>query len=84
MLDAFGIGSTNDCFHSVKSWRDWIDSLVTIGAMLEAVFLNIVAETPSGPEALDLTKLESSCSTSSTVHSKSSGHSSGHSTEYQT
>ena len=51
--------------------------MVTIGAILEAVFLNIVAETPSGPETLDLSKLESSCSTSSTVHSRSSGHSSG-------
>ena len=31
----------------------------------------------AGPEALDMSKLESSCSTSPTVHSRSSGHSSG-------
>ena len=79
-MDAFGIGTTSDCFHSVGIWPDWIDrlnNLVTIGAILEAVFFNIEAETPSGPEALDMSKLESSCSTSPTVHSRSLGHSSG-------
>ena len=45
-MDAFGIGTTSDCFHSVGIWPDWIDrlnNLVTIGAILEAVFFNIEA-----------------------------------------
>ena len=80
MLDAFGIGTTSDCYISVGIWPDWIDrlnNLVTVGAILEAVFFNFEAETPSGPEALDMSKLESNCSTSPTVHSRLSGHSSG-------
>jgi len=62
----------SDCFHSVGILPDWIDrlnNLVTIGAILEAVFFNIKAETLSGPEALAMSKLESSCSTLPTVHS---------------
>ena len=45
--------------------------------MLWAVCFSIVAETPSGLVALDLSKLERSCFTPSMVHRSSSGHTVG-------
>jgi len=35
-LDAFGIGTTSDCFHSVGIWPDWIDRLNTLVGCFES------------------------------------------------
>ena len=50
------------------------ESLARDGAMLCAVALSIWAETPSGPLALDESRVCIRNRTSSVVHSRSSGH----------
>jgi len=69
--DDLGIEATRDCFHSVGTFPDGMAKLnnnVTDGAMLVAVHFSIVAETTSGPIALDLSRVRRKCSTSSVAH----------------
>ena len=74
----FGTGTTFDIFHRTGKQPDWIErlkSLVTEGAILEAVAFSIRAETPSGPFDFVVSRVFSNHCTSSTEHSSSSGHS---------
>ncbi len=78
LSDDFGIGTTLDLFHSVGTCPCLIDKLksfVTDGAMLVAVCFSIVADTPSGPVALDISRFPSRCSTSSMVQRSPAEHS---------
>ena len=72
------MGTTTDLFHSVGTCPSLIDrlkSLVTDGAMLVAVCLSIIADTSSGPVALDTSRFLRRCSTSSVVQKDSAEHS---------
>jgi len=74
--DFFGIGTTEDLFHSSGTRpvrRDRFRRLVTEGVMLLAVDLSIMADIPSGPVALEVSRQDRKKWTSSSVHSRSSG-----------
>ena len=75
--DDFGMGTTTYLFHSVGTCPSLIErlkSLVTDGAMLVAVCLSIVADTSSGPVALDTSRFLRRCSSSSVVQKSSAKH----------
>lgn len=77
---AFGIGMIADFFHIRGSRHFKIDrlkSFVTDGVMLVAVNFNILADTPSGPLDLVVSRDDrrSKTSSSSSVQRMSSGHS---------
>ena len=72
------MGTTEDVFQSVGGRPHAIEQLnnfVSDGAIALAVDLNMRAEMPSGPLALDTSRDFSSSQTSSTVHRKSGGQS---------
>ena len=72
------MGTTEDVFQSVRGRPHAIEQLnnfVSDGAIALAVDLNMRAEMPSGPLALDTSRDFSSSQTSSTVHRKSGGQS---------
>ena len=74
----FGTGTIFDIFHRTGKHPDWIErlkSLVTEGAILEAVVFSVRAETPSGPFDFVVSRVSSNHCTYSTEHSSSSGHS---------
>ena len=77
MSAAFGIGTIVDLFHIICSRqreRDRLKSLVTDGVMLVAVNFSILADIPSGPLDLLVSKDERRSNTSSSVQRYSSGH----------
>ena len=74
----FGIGTIADFFHIFGSWHleiERLKSLVTDETMLVAVNFNILADNPSGPLNLDVSRDERRSKTSSSVQRYSSGHS---------
>ena len=79
MLDpssTFGIGTTDDNFQVLGNLPDdmhLLKNLVNPRAMLYAVDFNMIAEIPSGPLALDVSRLSNKSMTSSSKHRKSSG-----------
>ena len=75
---AFGIGTIVDFFHILGSLQFEIDrlkSLVTDGVILAAVNFNILADTPSGPLDLVVSRNDRRSKTSSSVQRLSSRHS---------
>ena len=75
MCDDFGIGVIMDSFHLsgiLPIRMERLNSLVTDGAILAAVYFNIWGEVLSGPQALDTSRPLSSCSNSETVQHISS------------
>ena len=75
----FGIGTTEEVFHSFgtsPSLIDLLNSIVSPLAILVAVALSMVAEISSGPLALVVSSESSSC-LSCSVHKSSGGHAEG-------
>ena len=79
-LSDLGIGETCEAFHSSgssPSLMEMLNSSVTAGVILNAVFLSILAEMSSFPLAFVVSSVESRLYTSSSVQRKSVGQLSG-------
>ena len=79
-LFPLGIGTIEDVFQALGKLPDRMEafmSFVIPGAMLTAVCFNMVADMPSGPLDLVVSRDSSISRTSSSSHSNCSGHSSG-------